>query len=275
MTHVLGKCQLCLTPDVIIKDSHIIPKWAYKRLRLADSAGNPNPITVTNGQAFQISNQIIEKMLCENCEQLIGNSEKYVEKIAFETDGELKFLNGLEILTVVKEGKSLEYVSLSNLNTDKIVYFASSVVWRACVAHRQDTGKPRLGQRYQEELRSYLLGGSGSFPKNARLIMGILVHSPNTPHPRHNIISFPATVRYEDYHRHGFFICGLYFELCIGSQMAGYLDSICLHYGKEKIALLGDAYDFGLIHDIEKHARSARARGKLKNRAIKGAQEKT
>jgi hypothetical protein len=265
MAPVLGNCRLCLTLDVELQESHIIPKWASKRLRAVGSAKNPNPITITYGQAFQKSNHITENTLCAHCEQMVGRAEHYVATLAYGSNGEPIPLTMLGISTKTDDRAiASEYVSIASLDTDKIIYFASSVVWRAYVAHRRDTGKPRIGRRYQEELRSYL-HGSASFPKNARLIMGILVQPPNAPHPRHNIVSFPATVRFGGFHRHTFFICGLYFELCIGSQLPRYLDSICLHFGTEKIALLGRSHDFGLIQDIEKQARLAQMRGKLKN----------
>lgn len=218
MAPVLGNCRLCLTHDVELQESHIIPKWASKRLRAVGSTRNPNPITITYGQAVQKSNQITEKMLCAHCEQMVGRSEKYVAKLAYGADGEPVPLSILGISLTDAFSAIGSGISIANLHTDKIVYFASSVVWRASVAHRHDTGKPRIGRRYQEEFRSYLLG-SASFPKNARLVLGILVQPANAPHPRHNIVSFPATGRYGGYHRHVFFICGLYFELCIGSQM--------------------------------------------------------
>ncbi|MFZ5449732.1 MAG: hypothetical protein ACOZFS_13965 [Thermodesulfobacteriota bacterium] len=266
MTPFLGDCRLCLKPDIELQESHIIPKWAFKRLRAEVSTNNPYPVVVKDGQAVQTSKQITENMLCVSCEQMIGSSENYVAKLAYGTDGEPIPLTMLGISTsATDKGIGSEYTSVANLDTIKITYFASSLVWRASVAHRHYTGKPRIGQRYQEELRTYLCGFS-SFPKNARMIMGILVQPPDAPHPRHNIISFPATGRYGGYHRHAFFICGLYFELCIGSQMPKYLDSICLHYGTEKIALLFQPQEFGLIRNIEEIARSARVRGKLKVR---------
>ena len=238
MTAVLGNCRLCHRPDVELQESHIIPKWAYKRMRAGGPPSSTNPVVITDGKAVQISNQITEHMLCASCEQMISRAEKYVATLAYGNDGEPVPLNMLGISTKVADSAvDSEYVSIASLNTKMIVYFASSVVWRAFVAHRRDTGKPQLGQRYQEELRSYLCG-SASFPKNARLVMGILVQIANAQNPRHNIVSFPFTVRDGGYHRHRFYICGLYFELCIGSQRPRYLESICLHHGKEKIALL-------------------------------------
>ncbi len=265
MAPILGNCRLCHTPDVELQESHIIPKWASKRLRARDSSSNPNPVVITDGQAVQISKQITENMLCVRCEQKMGRAEKYVAKLAYGADGEPVPLNMLGISTTPADSSiGLGYVSIESLNTEKIVYFASSVVWRAYVAQRRDTGKPRQGQRYQEELRSYLYG-SASFPKNARLIMAILFQPANAPTPRHNIVSFPATLRDGGYHRHAFIICGLYFQLFIGSLRPRYLDSICLHHGKEKVALLFQAHELGFLQDIEEQVRSTEVKGKLKN----------
>ena len=264
MAPVLGNCRLCHTPDVELQESHIIPKWASKRLRARDSSSNPNPIVITDLKAVQTSKQITENMLCARCEQMVGRAEKYVATLAYGSNGEPVPLTMLGISTTADDRTIASgYVSIASLDTEKIIYFASSVVWRAYVAHRHDTGKPRLGKCYQEELRSYL-HGSASFPKNARLVMGILVQIANAQNPRHNIVSFPFTVRDGGYHRHRFYICGLYFELCIGSQRPRYLESICLHHGKEKIALLFPPHDIGLLQDIEKYVRSTEVKGKLK-----------
>jgi hypothetical protein len=265
MAPVLGNCRLCHTPYVELQESHIIPKWAIKRLRARDFSSNPNPIVITDGKGVQTSKQITENMLCARCEQMVGRSEQYVAKLAYGADGEPVPLTMLGISTKADDRAIASgYVSIASLDTDKIIYFASSVVWRAYVAYRHDTGKPQLGKRYQEELRSYL-HGSASFPKNSRLIMAILFQPANAPNPRHNIVSFPATQRNVGYHRHVFLICGLYFQLFIGSQRPRYLDSICLHHGKEKIALLVHANELGFLQDIEKQVHSTEMKGKLKN----------
>lgn len=85
---IIGECKLCKNGAVELRESHIIPSWAYKRMRDCSAVGgNPNPIVISNGRASQISDQVKEHLLCESCEQLFSVNERYVSSIAYEKDG--------------------------------------------------------------------------------------------------------------------------------------------------------------------------------------------
>lgn len=253
---VIGKCKLCKTSGVELQESHIIPKWAYKRLRdYSPSAGNPNPIVITDGRAAQVSNQITEYLLCRNCEQRFGQVESYISEIAYSNDGTPI---PLQILGI-KHDTSSRFVTLTALDIDKIKYFAASVIWRAHVSKR----KLSLGDKYGEDLRSYL-HGSGSFPNNFRISIVILDQPIDSRHPRHNVVAFPTTKIEFGYHRHAFYLCGLYFEVCVGRVMPSVRDEICLNYGKNKLAGLFPADEIGFLNAIGNQARSSEKTGKLK-----------
>lgn len=89
----IGTCRLCQTPNIELRDSHIIPGWAYERIRqqaaLDSYSTNKNPLRVKeNGIAVQVSNEIKEYMLCDACEQKFGIQENWFKQLTEpETDG--------------------------------------------------------------------------------------------------------------------------------------------------------------------------------------------
>jgi len=231
-------------------------------MREAAGSSNPNPIVVTFGQAAQVSTQVTEYMLCESCEQRIAKSERYVAKLAYSAKGDRIPLDLLGVVPLGVRSARARYASAKGLDTDKLVFLAASVIWRACVAQRKDTGKPILGKTYVEEFRRYL-NGEAVFPRNARLTLSILDQPKGVSFSLHNIASFPATLKRDGYHIHGFYLCGLCFELIVGNMRPSYLETMCLHHGKDKFVLILTASEIGLLRDIGRLARSAKAAGKL------------
>ena len=263
---VIGECKLCKNTGVELQNSHIIPRWAYKRVRDISATGaNPNPIVISDGRAAQISDQIKEYLLCTSCEQILSKNEKYVSSIAYANDGTPVPLNilGARHRSASPNDRSLAYLPIDSFETEKIVHFAASVVWRAHVANGNVSRRLSLGAKYGEEFRLYLLGQS-DFPKNARISMVILDQLPDSPHPRHNAIAFPTTKKESGYHRHATYLCGLLFEIWVGNKLPQYLNKVCLHHGTNKGAGLFLAEEIGIISTMTKQAKHAIPIGKLK-----------
>jgi len=263
---VIGECKLCKNTGVELQASHIIPRWAYKRMRDKSASGvNPNPIVISDGRAAQISDQIKEHLLCASCEQILSKNEKYVSSIAYANDGTPVPLNilGAPHRSTSPNDHSLAYLAIDSLETEKIVHFAASVVWRAHVATGNDFKRVILGDKYAEEFRLYLLSQS-DFPKNARVSMVILDQPPNSPHPRHNAIAFPTTKKENGYHRHATYLCGLLFEIWVGNKLPQHLNMVCLHHGTQKGAGLFLAEEIGIISTMTKQAKLSIPIGKLK-----------
>ena len=224
---------------------------------------NPNPVTVTFGQAAQVSNQITEYMLCERCEQVFGRSEQYVARLAYTTSGDPLALTHLGVTHSQDRPPSVRRISAETLESDKLVFFGTSVIWRACVAARPDTGKPNLGMRYVEEIRKYL-NGESEFPRRARLIVTVLDQPRGVKNPVHNRVSFPVTVNNDGYHQHAFYLCGLHFSLIVGRLLPADLDTMCLHHASDKMVFCAPASKIGLLHDIAARVRGAAPKGRLK-----------
>lgn len=252
----VGTCRLCQSKDVELRNSHILPRWAYKRIRSNAYTGNPNPVRVTAEKAFQTSKQITEYMLCHSCEQRIGNTENYVASLAYTTEGNLgKLIQRILPQDFNQNSSGPSSVSLKQLSTDKIIFFASSIVWKACVMKYKGIHKPSLGKKYEAAIREYL-NGKKSLPKNVRIIMSMLDPKKCVLNDFHNLVTFPLTQKKDGYHRHLFFICGIYFELCIGNVMPQFFETMCLYHGNEKLILILAPNKIGFFQDIAKQVKN-------------------
>ncbi len=84
---------------------------------------------------------------------------------------------------------------VKSVSIESLVYFCTSVFWRASVMDWWSSGKKyeqiSLGDRYQEEIRQYLLG-EGEFPQNAAVTIIL-----STLHQPVIAFNFPVSVRIE------------------------------------------------------------------------------
>ncbi len=126
---------MCAATNVELADSHVIPSWAYKRIR--NQAGsdpllnNPNPVRMRGSTAVQLSKQIKEPMLCTDCEQRFGVREDWFRRLTEAEEGALPPLSGLldPARPTIDHEHSLARVG--RLDVSALAYFALSVFWRA------------------------------------------------------------------------------------------------------------------------------------------------
>jgi hypothetical protein len=262
MANEIGTCALCQTYNAELRESHIMPKWAYKRLRGNPSGGNPNPVVITNGVAAQVSNQVTEHLLCAECEQRLSVAEKYVSELSYRTDGTPTPLNTLGVAPGASSTDGMALASGKQLDFEKLTYFAVSVVWRAGVAKRSDTGKPKLGP-YADTMRRYLLGET-PLPKSLSAQLFVADVDAGGSRPFHNFATFPASKKEDGYYRHEFFVCGLLFQVAIGNQLPVGRLRMCLHHGSDKPIMILPPTDIGLSRTVGAQAQTAERKGKLK-----------
>jgi hypothetical protein len=62
-----GVCRLCLKKAELL-DSPYLPKGVYA-MNPAGTLKNPNPVTLSHGQAKQISDQLRGPTFCKECEE--------------------------------------------------------------------------------------------------------------------------------------------------------------------------------------------------------------
>ncbi len=169
-------CKLCLGTK-ILRDSHLIPRAMYSYIRTS-AQKDPNPVIVGRNVTATTSKQVSDYILCSDCEQLLNrNGESWMLRQVWNG----KRFPLLDRLRLAHQDYALPDAlvfsgSAVGIDTDKLAYFALSVIWRAAV-HRWDTpfgGKTQaihLGTA-EEATRRFLLGQSG-FPAAVTLMVTV------------------------------------------------------------------------------------------------------
>ncbi|MCY3665835.1 MAG: hypothetical protein OXH81_09275 [Gemmatimonadetes bacterium] len=131
------------------------------------------------GSAYTDS-QVATPFLCDTCEEILSkNGERTVCGECYRGNGKFilrdKVKATLDMFTEEGKGWINPIKEAKNLDFGAYLYFGASIIWRASAGKWPDyIGKMRgsLGDRYQEELRRFLLGETG-FPSKIYLLVGI------------------------------------------------------------------------------------------------------
>lgn len=207
-------CALCLRHPLELRRSHILPKYAYRRAR-SDETVNPNPVHFRRGAVtYQTSDQVRTEMLCDECEQRFSLHERHAsynynvvhEKVLPASE---QLPNGWRLLDPVP----------GVLDTDRLRYFAVSVIWRAHHYYRsQDPRRDNavaLG-RFEPAIRRFLLGEG---PFEGAFTMAVYEDVPGKGCSIGRMTSFPVGGRCPDgVWRHSFFLGGVDYCLMPGKS---------------------------------------------------------
>lgn len=250
-----GTCSLCLK-NTVLKESHLTPKWVYRRLRDAGS-GKDDPVCIANGSAFMTSKQVKQILLCGECENLFSIREDYVARLTTITG----ISHLLKSVTIVdKSMRGAVEIDRDKIDTEKLSYFAISIIWRSCFI----TGGCRLG-KYQDQFRKYL-AGEGDFPSFAALTLTIIAPTVETGiDDLNNIYTQPSSGREGLLWFHGFSLFGIVFRCFVGQTLE--------HDWKKQVCLLGpNSKKYALLQTSTKCAdyrnaietlRAAKPRGEM------------
>lgn len=169
---VIAACRLCLEVREI-QNSHILPKWVYRRAVDCNEPGSPisQPIRLDGLTAVAINKQAQEHLLCEDCEQLFGVWDDYAGRVSRQGNGSFPALEQALIGPAAPPGGLRPGMSPS-LDRQRLARFICSVIWRASITSHEDFAGISLGG-FDEGLRRYLLG-EGHFLANARLVLKLL-----------------------------------------------------------------------------------------------------
>ena len=209
MAAPIGTCRLCLANTVSLRDSHIVPAWAYKRIR-GDQGGNPNPIYVSDGKAVPTSKQFSEHLLCADCEQKLGVTDNYLAKLAY-TDGQ-PVPGFADVGRVVGRHGVYQMAEPGKLDAGKLAYFAASIAWRGHIASTLPDST--LGP-HAEPFRQYLLG-QRAFPSKCGVAVCVLRDDEPDWERIARTITMPKTQRKAQHFTVEFMLCGFYFTLHTG-----------------------------------------------------------
>jgi len=236
---MLGTCALCRSEQVELRDSHLLPSWAYKRVRATRAGGpDPNPVNFTEGKAFQTSKQITGFLLCSACEDRFGRRENYVSQLCRQSDGTTPLIQHLR-RRADQVDKPLEVAELDiKVDAENLAYFAVSVVWRGDVMKEGHLASDvTLGDRYREKFRGYL-NGDAAFPLCARVLLNVL-KPPSWMMVIDGAVTTPSSNRMGACHRHAFLMCGFEFNVLVGHVLPNASEEACLvHSTTKRVVLL-------------------------------------
>jgi len=171
-------CKLCLQ-DRQLQNSHIIPEFFYKPAY--DDKHRINVLSTLPTEKNRYAQKgIREKLLCEDCEQLISRWEKYVCDV---------FFGGVEI----KISHDREKVVLQNIDYVKFKLFQLSILWRSSVATHRFFSMINLGH-HEEKIRRMILKNDPGEPHKYGCIMMMIIDESK---PVDSLILQPEFLKYE------------------------------------------------------------------------------
>ncbi|WP_438041531.1 hypothetical protein [Sorangium sp. So ce128] len=213
---VKGRCGLH-GEDSDLHDSHILPRWAYRRAKESPSG---QIVALKNDCVMFDERQLSEHLLCFACEQRLGIWDKYAADMSRQ-DGGFIALESVTLIPGLGHGDT-KGADASNLDVETLARFGAAVFFRASLCSKLPTIS--LG-KYEHEFRECLLG-KADFPSNARLILQLLRGAPDEPTDQ--TFGFCGSLREHGYHLHGFVVFGLWYNLFVGQQLPPSTDQLCL-----------------------------------------------
>lgn len=161
-------CALCVAQKPL-RRSHIIPNAVFRRIKQAQNSGQLIQMDDSENAPVRRSQDTwSERMLCADCERIIGGYESY----------------GLELLRV-RNGSSVEDhaggVTFRAHDYRRFKLFLTSILWRAAVSSQEVFAKVILPERCKEEARASLLAAKPLSPLRLGCHMHRLVDTEATP----------------------------------------------------------------------------------------------
>lgn len=225
MAAPIGTCKLCLRAGVELRESHIVPRWVYKRI-----LREQGDIVQLKGRDIVAScDQLKEYLLCHDCEQLCGRTENDVSKLT-EPSKRGTRLEQLLGPTIARH-ELFDLHSVPPSVSASLSRFGAIMVWRASASKEAD--QCRLGPKYEETLRQYIAQPDSAWPASATCF--VWLHQNNI---MNGAAGPPVTERSGTCHFHRFPLCGLEFVLFVGGSLPPYVQRLHLLQANN-IALAG------------------------------------
>ena len=158
----LTRCRLCLQ-EATLQDSHLLPRSAYRYLRMLGERGNPNPLFLSAGKLLQTSKQVSGHLLCSTCEDRFNTrGERWCLKHCDRGRGRFILRDILASNAPRWERNGFQVydgVKMPGVKLESLVYFGFSVFWRAAVhTWKTPDGNVRIDLGpYEEPVRGFLL----------------------------------------------------------------------------------------------------------------------
>jgi hypothetical protein len=226
---ITGTCKLCLKSEVVLRDSHLLPKAGYRLV--TRSQDGEAPVVIKRDVSISKDEHVRGHVFCSDCEGLLSKSgEAWVLKNCHRPEESFTLKSVLEkAKPEYDDGRQLTVYSAANIpdiDVEKLVYFAASVFWRASIHSWKSGGSqlslPKLGRTYEEQFRRYLVGIE-QFPTKATLWLSVI-----TDEELWNFFTFPYGDKEDGYWRWHFQFMGLGFDLFLGDLVPKEFRQFCL-----------------------------------------------
>lgn len=264
-----GICRLCLQ-EADLLDSHYLPKRVYAMNR-AKTLRNPNPVTLSRGQAKQISDQLHGPTYCAACEDLLNkHGERWV---LAHLPNDYKQPFPLQEALIPAEPKIVgdniniyEGRTLAAFDMDQLIYFGMSVFWRGASREWKTSNGAvappvNLGEFY-EPIRLFLLGGP--FPDHVHIV--VLIHNLK-PVGNAALPVLGSASGYGDFY--WFYVNGLGFMLYLGKSFPPEAESQCAYHGVNGPVVVDRAFSqmvYSFMKELlEKSAKSQSVQNLIKS----------
>lgn len=159
---MIGICKLCQKEKRLIKQSHIIPDFMFRKMKQSEK-----PVMLVNfkdgamGQSWKMQTGIFDKyILCSDCDNgILGQLDRYLSMLLFDTpQGALEKLNtSMEVVDADAEFRTLE---ISNFDYKKLKLGLLSLLWRAHISNNEFYKEISLAEDQAEEVRHMLLSNT-------------------------------------------------------------------------------------------------------------------
>ena len=231
----IGRCRLCGAENVELRESHILPAFAYRQAR----DGQKQHILLANGTSSYSNKELKEYLLGDCCEALFNKWETAVAPIlAQDEDSPLPWMTNV---TPTPDGRT--GMSASSVNA-AVAPFVASVIWRAAVASypHNDLGP------YEERFRKYLLDAT-AFPDDAYLLVSLVTGKLHGVYAQRHA-TLPQRGRFGQAWRHRFMCSGADFCIIVGKRAMAGLDDACFVRTKGRVRLHGEELMEGILKPV-------------------------
>ncbi|MGA2905229.1 MAG: hypothetical protein ABSD98_15475 [Candidatus Korobacteraceae bacterium] len=220
---IVGKCELCLEKREL-QDSHLIGRAIYRHIR--EDEGE-DPIVMTPDVVLQTSRQVSDYVFCKECEDRFNRGGEHDVTGLVWRRARFPFLDRINLSLYRREGNhAVVSGERIGIDTDKLAYYAVSVVWRAAVhvwrTIGQQTTSVFLAPDQQENLRRYLVGES-PLPENASVVVTVCADFASQTHCLYpTMLANPGT--YQDF---WLLVRGLRFNVMVADAPDARLRNLC------------------------------------------------
>jgi hypothetical protein len=251
-----GICKLCLK-DRNLQEGHLIGRAIYRQFRQDEGK---DPIVMTPEVVLHTSRQVKDYLCCRECEDRFNKGgEKYVAGLVWRPTG-FPLLDRLKLALPIERGRSFQVFSgtQTGIDTEKLAYYALSVVWRAAAHVWQTIGKQTttvvMQDAERENIRSFL-AGEGVFPSRTGVVVTACTDLGSQTH-----VLYPTALAHPLYQEYIFLVKGIRLSALLARAPQTEFSQVCCVTSPLKRIFVSDGSQFTIeaVRPFHEKARVAR-----------------